>query len=310
MASSDVASNPRVPNDESAASRTRSLVPMRAMVRSRREGDPAQRGEMSGMRKSVRRGLVAGIVVVGVLLAPHAEAKSLLPRGQTIAALNASESSNWGGYNQGILAPGKSAGVTQVSATWVVPAATQHTRGEAEYSSTWVGIGGGCIDTSCTATDSTLIQAGSESDVDSSGHPTYSVWWEVIPGPGITIDAPVNAGDTVSVDIRELVPAVWTITVKVNGTTFTQSVPYPSTHATVEWIEETPVIIGTDGTGVAAMPDLAKTTFSNAKVNGANPNLIGAEEIDLVTGGKTLVKPSAPTGGNSFAVCTHTTTCS
>src|SRR3954451_649332 len=207
MASSDVASNPRVPNDESAASSTRSLVPIRAMVRSLRGGDPAQRGEMSGMRKSVRRGLVVGIVVIGVLLAPHAEAKSLLPHGQTIAELNANQSSNWGGYNQGILEPGKSAGFTQVSATWVVPAATQHTRGEAEYSSTWVGIGGGCIDADCTATDNTLIQAGSESDVDPSGHPTYSVWWEIIPAPGITIDTPVHAGDTVSVDIRDvLVP--------------------------------------------------------------------------------------------------------
>jgi len=250
---------------------------------------------------------------MGVLLAPHAEAKSLASRAvphKTIAVVGASQSSNWGGYNQGILEPGKTSGFTQVSASWVVPAATQHTRGEAEYSSTWVGIGGGCIDTSCTATDSTLIQAGSESDVDAKGNPSYSVWWEIIPAPGITIDTPVHAGDTVAVDIRQVVPAVWTITVKVNGTTFTQTIPYPSTLSTVEWIEETPVVIGTDGTGVAAMPDLTKTTFANAKVNNANANLIPAEEIDLVAGGKTLVKPSAPSGGNSFSVCTHTTSCS
>src|SRR3954453_3091371 len=100
MASSDVASKPRVPNDESAASSTRSLVPIRAMVRSLRGGDPAQRGEMSGMRKSVRAGLLAGIVVVGVRLAPPAENRSLPPRGQRVGGVTPSQSSHWGRYNQ------------------------------------------------------------------------------------------------------------------------------------------------------------------------------------------------------------------
>lgn len=261
------------------------------------------------MSKSVRRGLVGGIVAIGFLLAPHAEAKSLLPHGHPIAALNANQSNNWGGYNQGILEAGKSGGFTQASASWVVPTATQHTSNTAESSSMWVGIGGGCLDTACTVTDNTLIQAGSESDVDASGHATYGVWWEIIPGPSVNINLPVTAGDTVSVDLRETLPTVWTITLKVNSATFTQMVPYSSTHATVEWIEETPLVIGTNA-GLAALPNLTKGTFSASKVNNANPNLTAAEEVDLIdANGKVIVKPSSPTGGNTFSVCAWATSC-
>jgi hypothetical protein len=34
---------------------------------------------------------------------------------------------------------------TSVSGEWTVPAATQHTKGQAEDSASWIGIGGGCV---------------------------------------------------------------------------------------------------------------------------------------------------------------------
>lgn len=47
--------------------------------------------------------------------------------------------------------------------------------------------------------------------------------------------------------IAELVPDsnLWTITLEdvTQNETFTQTIPYPSTHATAEWIEETPLIL-------------------------------------------------------------------
>ena len=39
-------------------------------------------------------------------------------------------------------------------------------------------------------------------------------------------------------------------------------------HATAEWIEETPLLIGT-GAGLADLPNLSNVPFSNARTNGA-----------------------------------------
>ena len=50
-----------------------------------------------------------------------------------------------------------------------MPTASAHKAKEAEYSSTWVGIGGGCLNTACSVTDNTLIQAGTEQDVAANG---------------------------------------------------------------------------------------------------------------------------------------------
>src|SRR5690348_8189907 len=94
-----------------------------------------------------------------------------------IAVLKASQSTNWWGYNQGALESGKSL-FHSITANWNVPKASQHKKGEDEFSSTWGGIGGGCLETSCTLTDNTLIQAGTEQDVI-SGQPQYSAWWEI-----------------------------------------------------------------------------------------------------------------------------------
>src|SRR3954464_889865 len=83
--------------------------------------------------------------------------------------MNMSQSSNWSGYNKGMLETGS--GFHSISGQWTVPSATAHTRGQDEFSSSWIGIGGGCLDTSCTATDSTLIHAGTEQDVGGNGTP-------------------------------------------------------------------------------------------------------------------------------------------
>src|SRR5207249_2834306 len=105
---------------------------------------------------------------------------------------------------------------TQVSATWTVPTATPHKAGEAEFSSTWVGIGGGCVDANCQVTDATLVQAGTEQDVSSSGKASYSAWWEIIPQPSTTITTiTVHAGDKMSATVSDNASQdMWTIVVK------------------------------------------------------------------------------------------------
>jgi hypothetical protein len=227
---------------------------------------------------------------------------------------NTNTSSNWFGYNQGTLEQGGKM-FNSITGDWTVPTATQHTAGQDESSSDWIGIGGGCIDAGCTTTDSTLIQTGTEQDV-SSGTASYSAWWELVPAPSVTISGmTVAPGDHMHASIAETVAGsnVWTITLKdvTRGESFTTTVPYSSTHATAEWIEETPLIIGTNA-GFAALPNLTNPAWTSATVNGASAGLKASEEMDLIdSGGKVIGAPSAPNAtANGFNECAWASTCS
>jgi hypothetical protein len=242
-------------------------------------------------------------------------AANVSAHGHFIHPFNANQSNNWYGYNQGTLEQG---GKTfhSVSGNWTVPTATQHAKGQDEYSSTWIGIGGGCVDANCAVGDGTLIQTGTEQDVDSSGNAAYSAWWEVIPAPGLTISGfKVSPGDQMHADITEALANsnVWKITLQdlTKGETFTQTVPYSSTHATAEWIQETPLVFGTGGAGLAALPNLTTNQFSNARTNGQNAGLKASEAIDLVDGnGNVIALPSAPNAtADGFSLCSWATTC-
>jgi peptidase A4-like protein len=264
-------------------------------------------------------GRVAGLVAVCMLalgcFAGSAFAKPL-SHGQVIQLRqNANQSSNWFGYNQGTLEKSNTL-FNSITGDWTVPSATQHNSGQAESSSDWIGIGGGCIDAGCTLGDPTLIQTGTEQDVDASGKPSYSTWWEIIPGPSIAISGvSASPGDRMHADIHELVPNsnVWSITLQnvTKGQSFTQTVPYASTHATAEWIEETPTLIGSGGVGLAALPNLSNPAFSNATVNGANAGLKSSEAIDLIdSNGNVIGTPSAPnSSANGCSACTWATSC-
>ena len=246
--------------------------------------------------------------------APGAQA---VPAGthQPLIALNANQSSNWSGYNQGTIEKGNKL-FNQVSADWAVPTARQHKSREAEYSSAWIGIGGGCIDANCLAGDNTLIQTGTEQDVSANGAASYSAWYEIIPGPSLTIsNFPVSAGDKMHADIHETIANsnVWVITLKnvTKNKTFTTTLPYSSSHATAEWIVETPLLFGTDGAGFSAMPNLSTVKFDNTATNNANAALKASEEMQLVdSNNKVIALPSAPfTDGDDFNLCTFATTC-
>ena len=263
--------------------------------------------------------LCASAAAVGLLAASAAAAprshggvvQIVKPR----VGLNSWKSNNWYGYNQGTLEQGSKL-FNSISGDWTVPTATQHTSGQAESSSTWIGIGGGCIDTTCVTSDPSLIQTGTEQDVDASGKASYSAWWELIPAPGLTIsNMTVHPGDHMSATIAETVPNsnVWNITLKnvTTGQSFTTTVPYTSTHATAEWIQETPLLIGTDA-GLASLPNLTTNPFSNAKTNGAPAGLKSSEQMQLTdSSGNTVIgTPSAPNStADGFNLCTWASSC-
>jgi hypothetical protein len=228
--------------------------------------------------------------------------------------LNTNQSSNWFGYNQGTLEQGGEL-FNAITGYWKVPKATQHTKGQSEASSDWIGIGGGCVDSGCTVTDSTLIQTGTEQDVSSGGKATYYAWYELIPAPSLEITGmKVSPGDRMYASIAALAgySDVWTITIQdtTRHESYTTTLPYTSTHATAEWIEETPLEIGTDA-GFSDLPNLTNPNFDKGTVNGVNPGLKSSEEMVLVSStGQVIGTPSGPDSDlDGIGDCAWATTC-
>jgi hypothetical protein len=267
--------------------------------------------------RALRACAVAAALAVAAVAPSAATASPFDPSGVVRPHLGfqTNQSGNWFGYNQGTLEQGGKL-FNSISGDWTVPTATQHTKGQAEFSATWIGIGGGCVDAGCVVTDPTsLIQAGTEQDVDSNGNASYSAWWELVPVPSVTITTmAIHPGDRMHANIAEVVPDsnVWTITLtdQTTGQSFSQTVPYASSHATAEWIEETPLTIGTNGTGIAALPNLSETPFDNATVNGAPANLKSPEEIQLTNGSSVIGSPSSPdSNADGFGDCAWASNC-
>jgi len=259
------------------------------------------------------------MLAMAVGLTTAAGASALSAHGQLLKlaphpSVNTNQSQNWFGYNQGTLEQGNKL-FNSITGDWTVPAASQHTKGQDEYSSDWIGIGGGCVDSGCVVGDPTLIQTGTEQDVAANGSPSYSAWWEVIPGPSLTItNFTVSPGDRMHAAVAEVVPNsnLWKITLQdvTRNETYTTTVPYSSTHDTAEWIEETPLILGTNA-GFAPLPNLSSPAFDLATTNGQPANLKPSEEMQLVDSNNHVIgAPSAPDPDtDGFNACTWVGTC-
>lgn len=255
-------------------------------------------------------GIAAGTAGAAPLTA-HGQLHTPVPG----VSANANESSNWFGYGQGSVEQGGKL-FTSIGGSWTIPAATQHTVGQAEASSDWIGIGGGCVDSGCTVSDSTLIQTGTEQDVSATGAPSYSAWYELVPAPSLTISSmTVQPGDHMHASLSQLATDadVWDITIQdvTRNESYSTTLPYPSTMDTAEWIEETPLEIGTDA-GFAALPNLTNPAFNSGTVNGAAVKLSTSEEMDLTdSSGAVIGAPSAPnSAGSGFDACAWASSCS
>src|SRR5438477_2004718 len=110
--------------------------------------------------------LAAAVALLGtgVLTAGTAAtaAAPITAHGQTIQLVaNTNQSTNWFGYNLGSIERGGTL-FSSITGDWKVPKATNHVKGQDEFSSDWIGIGGGCVDSGCLVGDGTLIQTGTE----------------------------------------------------------------------------------------------------------------------------------------------------
>jgi hypothetical protein len=268
----------------------------------------------AAMRLAVLAGTTSAVLALTASSAAALTAHGQLLRVGPRLRANTNTSSNWFGYNQGTLEQGGKL-FNSIGGQWTVPTATQHTAGQAEASSNWIGIGGGCIDAGCTTTDSTLIQTGTEQDVSATGAASYYAWYELVPAPELQITSlTVHAGDRMSASIAEVVSDTnaWTITIKdlTTGQSYSTTVPYSSSHATAEWIEETPLEIGTNA-GFAALPNLSQPAFGSATTNGQPAGLKTSEELDLIdSNGNVIGAPSAPNStADGFDACAWASSC-
>jgi hypothetical protein len=221
------------------------------------------------------------------------------------------QSTNWSGYNQGEIEKGHL--FTSISGTYVVPTATPHKANEAEASASWIGIGGGCLDTNCTSGDNTLVQAGTGQDIAASGKKSYYAWYELIPAPETRVSLPVAPGNRINITIKQTASKSWSIAIRnlSTGKTFSKTVQYSSTMGSAEWIEETPTIISSSGTRLAKLPKLSRVHFTQATANGAPAGFKPAERIQLVgSNGQVLATPSTPgSPATAFNDCTYASSC-
>lgn len=197
--------------------------------------------------------------------------------------------SNWSGYalakfNSGV-------NYTSASAEWTVPQVQDAPGATTSYSSSWVGIGGFCLNAKCSRVDKTLIQLGTEQDASSNGTTQYYAWYETLPKPPTTITSlTVSPGDKIVATLSDGPKVIhtrpsdkgssgggggsktqtWVLTMSdiTTGASWSTSLSYDSSLASAEWIEEAPY-----SGGVLPLADFGTITFNPGSANGKNPSL-------------------------------------
>ena len=231
-------------------------------------------------------------------------------RSQAATPGNTIVSQNWAGYVLPSYATGTS--YTSASAEWVVPAVSLPQGASQAASSSWVGIGGFCLDALCSSVDTTLIQLGTEQDAQADAT-SYYAWYETLPGPARTIHGfAVHPGDEIAASLAATpsqgAPQVWTLSLtdRTTGQTWSTTVRYDSSLASAEWIEEAP-----SAGSLLPLADFGRVPFAPLGTDGTPADLRAAVPIvmeDPSGGSASVSRPDQNQDG--FAVCYGTATCS
>lgn len=212
------------------------------------------------------------------------------------AALNIGSESNlsynWAGYTA------STGPYTGIGASWTVPDSTSLSKTQTSIDATWIGIGG-------VATGD-LIQAGTQTIINANGQTTYQAWYEILPGASQVVPLTVKPGDAIIASITQQTQNTWAISFSDTTTNagYQISVPYSSSLASADWIEEMPSI----NNQFAALNNFDAVQFGNAWTvqNGSRINLVqaGAKAMTMVNAqNQVLVQPSAiGSDGASFSV--------
>jgi hypothetical protein len=162
---------------------------------------------------------------------------------------------------------------------------------QAEYSASWVGIGGYCEDSNCTTVDNTLIQLGTAHNVSLNGATQYYAWIEMPPADPVIISPtypncnslscayPVRPGDDITASLtceqQNCTPLdqnqTWVLAMRNKTQNWSWSaahVPFSSSSLSAVWIQEAPV----SAAGVLPLADFRITKFVPTYNNYQAPN--------------------------------------
>ena len=146
----------------------------------------------------------------------------------------------------------------KVTGHWTVPKA-HCTPGTISLSAVWVGI------TSAASDRSLLAQLGTVSGCD-AGTPTYFMWWEMFPSPSVSLNQPLQPGDSITASVTfQQGRFQLAIDNPKEGVHFSTIQPGAVTDTSVaECIVEAPTIIDNPATGQGHIAQL--TNFSKVRI--------------------------------------------
>jgi Peptidase A4 family len=158
-------------------------------------------------------------------------------------------SANWSGY----AVTSTKGSISDVKASWIVPAIAGPCPATDQYSSFWVGIDG--------YSSNTVEQVGTDSDCQ-NGKAVYYAWFEFYPHPSFNVDSvPVSPGDHISAEVTATGKGMFTVSLTnlSTGSHFTTSAKLPSAaQVSAEWIAEAPY-----SGGVLPLADFGTVLFGS-----------------------------------------------
>jgi hypothetical protein len=205
-------------------------------------------------------------------------------------------SSNWSGYVVATNLNNPHPSVTEIEASWTIPAVSVSRRDS--FSAVWIGIGG--------EFDGSLIQIGTEQD-SINGVGSYSAWYELLTNNEVTVDSlKVSAGDRITASISLSNPSNNTWLIEINDSISGQyhhNVVYPSSMLSAEWILERPTI----NKVLTNLADFSELTFTGcaATVGGKMETISSLPHIEVTLYNQTteLASVSPPSSnGSSFTI--------
>jgi hypothetical protein len=191
-----------------------------------------------------------------------AVAASGLAVGAAGALANTITSANWSGY----VAHRGGLSFRSISAVWRQPSARCGAAAPA-YSATWVGLGG------FSRGATRLEQIGTELDCTALGAPVSTAWYELVPGPSVTIPLRVNQGDLVSARVTVVGGRViLRLTDHTRHRSFAKRLrPRRVDVSSADWIVESPSACWIDGScQTLPLADFVAVHMANARAQAAD----------------------------------------
>jgi hypothetical protein len=247
-------------------------------------------------KPGVRKGRIFAILLIVLLDALLVVALFLFFPLLTGSANRSLPSSNWSGYIVATNLNKPHPSVTEIEASWTVPAVSVSRRDS--FSAAWIGIGG--------EFDGSLIQTGTEQD-SINGVGSYSAWYELLPNNEVTVDSlKVSPGDRITASISLSDPSTNTWLIEINDSVsgqYHRNVVYASSMLSAEWILERPTINNV----LRNLADFSELTFTGCKATvGSKVETISSLphiEVTLYNKNTELASVSPPTSnGSSFTI--------